>query len=126
MIALLLNRYVIGLLASLALMAGVYVAWERYVAEPYRAQGRAAMVPALATATAQLDRNVEAFGEISKSFAVLKEASDRLAVLAAQAQKVKIIRQEVEKTRVEYIEKIVPTGATECEQTADVISKALR
>ena len=126
MIGLLLNRYVFGLIASLALMAGVYFAWERFVADPYREQGRETMLPALAKAKAQLDRDVEAFGKVTAALEVLHAETLRLEVKAAQAQKVKIIRQEVEKTRVEVIEKIVPIGATECEKTADVITKALR
>ena len=84
------------------------------------------MLPALAKAKAQLDRDVEAFGKVTAAIEVLLAETLRLEVKAAQAQKVKIIRQEVEKTRVEVIEKIVPIGATECEKTADVITKALR
>ena len=126
MIALLLNRYVFGLVASVALMAGIYFAWERFVADPYREQGREAMLPTLAKAKAQLDRDVEAFAKVTAALELLKADSERLKRLAAQAQKVKILRQEVEKTRVEYVERLVPTGATECERTADVISKALR
>ena len=126
MIALLFNRYVFGLLASLVLMASGYFAWERFVVKPYREEGRAQMLPALEKAKAQLDRDVEAFAKITASIEIIKADSERLKKLAVAAQKVKIIRQEVEKTRVEYIDKIVPAGATECEQTADVIEKAFR
>ena len=126
MIGLLLNRYVIGLLASLALMAGVYFAWQHFVAGPYRAEGRAEMVPTIERTNNQLNADTEAFKTIEKAFGEIKENSERLKKLAAQAQKVKIIRQDVEKTRVEYIDRLVPVGATECERTADVITKALR
>ena len=74
----------------------------------------------------QLDSAVAALAESAKAMAVLKANSERLKQQAAQAQKVKIVRQDVEKVRVEAIEKIVPAGATECERTADVIEKALR
>ena len=40
LIALLTNRYVLYVAGSLALMAGGYFAWQHYVAEPYRQQGR--------------------------------------------------------------------------------------
>ena len=126
MIGLLLNRYVIGLIGSLALMAGVYFAWQHFVAAPYRAEGRAEMVPTIERSTNQLKADTEAFKTIEKAFGEFNENSDRLKKLAAQAQKVKIVRQEVEKTRVKYIDRLVPTGATECERTADVITKALR
>ena len=122
MIALLLNRWVIGLVASLVLIAGGYFAWQRVV-EGYRAEGRAEMK---AKMQPQLDSAVAALAESQKAMAVLKENSERLKQLAAQAQKVKIVRQGVEKTRIEYIDRIVPTGATECDRTSDAIKKVLR
>ena len=39
-LALLTNRYVLYVVGSLALMTGGYFAWQHYVAEPYRQQGR--------------------------------------------------------------------------------------
>ena len=91
-----------------------------------RAEGRAEMVPALVKATEQLDRDIVAFGEVAKAFAAIKANSERLKQLAAQAQKVKIVRQDVEKTRIEYIDRVVPTGTNECERTSDAIKKVLR
>ena len=126
MIALLLNRYVLGFVGFTALALAGMFAWSHLVAEPYRAQGRAQMLPTLASATAQLDRDTAAFGEITKAFAVLKANSERLRSQAAQAQKVKIVRQDVEKTRVEYIDRVVPVGDTECARTSDAIKRVLR
>lgn len=130
MIALLLNRYVLGLIGVAALSLLSLFAWSHFVAEPYReagrAQGRSELLPTLKTATAQLDRDTAAFGEITKAFAVLKANSERLRTQAAQAQKVKIVRQEVEKTRVEYIDRFAPAGDTECERTTDAIKRVLR
>jgi hypothetical protein len=40
LLAILTNRYVLYVVGSLALMAGGYFAWQHYVAEPYRQQGR--------------------------------------------------------------------------------------
>ena len=123
---LLLNRYVLSLVASLAFAAGSYFAWQHYVAGPYRAQGRAEMLPTLASATTQLDHDTAAFGEIAKALGSIKENSERLKKQALRAQQVKIVRQEVEKTRIEYIDRIVPAGDTECERTSDAIKKVLR
>ena len=122
----LLLPYVLYAIGAAAIIGGVYFAWQHFVAGPYRAEGRAEMVPTIARSTNQLKADTEAFKTIEKAFGEINENSDRLKKLAAQAQKVKIVRQEVEKTRVEYIDRLVPTGATECERTADVITKALR
>ena len=122
MIALLLNRWVIGLVASLVLMAGGYFAWQRVV-EGYRAEGRAEMK---AKMQPQLDSAIAALAESQKAMAALKENSERLKGQAAQAQKVKIVRQDVEKARIADIDRIVPTGATECDRTSDAIKKVLR
>jgi hypothetical protein len=40
LLAILTNRYVLYVVGSLALMTGGYFAWQHYVAEPYRQQGR--------------------------------------------------------------------------------------
>ena len=130
MIALLLNRYVLGFLGIAAMALGVMLAWSRFVAEPYREEGRVEvrdkLLPVLAKAKGQLDADVEAFAKVTAALEALKANSERLKKQASQAQKVKIVRQEVEKVRVEVIEKIVPAGATECERVTDVIEKALR
>ena len=126
MIALLLNRYVIGVIASLALAAGGYFAFQHYVAEPYRAQGRLEMVPALVSATNQLERDIEAFKRIEAAMLELKAGSDRLKKQIAIAQAANANRRVVETTRIEYIDRIVPTGNTECERTTDAIKKVLR
>ena len=123
MIALLLNRYVFGFIGVTALALASMFAWSHLVAEPYRAQGRAEMK---AKMQPQLDGAVAALAESAKAMAVLKANSERLKQQAAQAQRVKIVRQDVEKTRVEIIEKFVPVGDTECARTSDAIKRVLR
>ena len=126
MIALLLNRYVIGVIASLALAAGGYFAWQHYVAGPYRAQGRLEMVPALVSATNQLERDIAAFKEVDAAFAVIKKDGERVKRQIAIAQAANANRRTIETTRIEYIDRVVPTGNTECERTTDAIKKVLR
>ena len=134
MIALLLNRWVLGLIGSLALMAGLYFAWNHFVVEPYREEGRiqgqakarAELLPLLEAATAQLDRDVAAFGEITKAFAVIKRESARLKLQAENAIVIKAARNKAADVRVEYIGRLVPSGANECERTSDSITKVLR
>ena len=130
MIALLLNRYVLAFVGIAAMALGIMLAWSRFVAEPYREEGRAEvsakLLPVLAKAKGQLDADVEAFAKVTAALELLKANGERLKKQSAQAQKVKIVRQEVERTRIEYIDRLVPTGATECERVTDVIEKALR
>ena len=126
MIALLLNRYVLSLIGALALMAGGYWLWQHYVAAPYRAEGRMEMIPAIATLTKQLESDVEAFGKINGYMLEIKAGSDRLKKQVAAAQTANTGRRTIEKTRIEYIDRIVPAGNTECERTTDAISKGLR
>jgi iron uptake system EfeUOB component EfeO/EfeM len=132
--ALLLNKYVFWAVAGIAVAAGLYFgvsyAWNHYVAEPYRAEGRAEMLnelqPVIDAQTKRLEADKAAFKQIEVAFAAINANSERLKRLAAQAQKVKIVRQEVETVRVEFLEKLIPTGETECQRMDDVISKALR
>lgn len=126
--------FVIKLLIGLALSAGViggsYFAWQRYIAEPYRAEGRAQeaerLQPIIKDYTDRLEADVKAFKEIEKAFTAINAHSERLKKLATQAQKVKSVRQGEEKTRVDNIDRIVPTGETECLRVFDVIDRALR
>ena len=126
LLPLLLNRYVLGLIGALALMAGGYWAWEHYVAAPYRAEGRAEMVPTIERQTAQLQADVEAFKQIESSMLEIKANSEKLKKQVAAAQAANAGRKAIETTRIEYIDRIVPTGNTECERTTDAISKGLR
>ena len=88
-----------------------------------RAEGRAEVT---ANLQPQLDSAVAALVESQEAMAVLKKDGERLKQLAAQAQKVKIVRQDVERTRIEHIDRVVLTGNTECERTSDAIKKVLR
>lgn len=131
---LLLNKYTLGALAVIAACAGLYFgvehAYQKYVAAPLVAEGRAIerkdLLPTIETQAAQLDANVIAFQEIEKAFRTINENSKRLKALVVAAQKVKDARQDVEKERVVYIDKIMPVGDTECQRVDDVITKALR
>ena len=104
-------------------LAGLGFAGKHGYDNGKRAEGRAEVTAKLQP---KLDIAVAALAESQKAVTALKENSERLKQLAAQAQKVKIVRQGVEKTRIEYIDRIVPTGATECDRTSDAIKKVLR
>lgn len=128
---LLLNKYVLGALAIAALLFGFWLyVWNPYVAEPYREQGRAQMkaemLPIIEAQSKRLDADIAAFKEIEINFRKISENSERLKKQAAQAQKIKVIREQVEVARIEYIDRIAPSGETECQRMDDVISKALR
>ena len=117
-----LIRALISVVVSLALMAGGIFAWHRFV-ESYRAEGRAEMKAKLQP---QLDSCNAALAESAKAMAALKANSDKLKTQVAAAQTANAGRRTVEKTRIEYIDRIVPTGNTECERTSDAIKKVLR
>lgn len=123
---LLLNRYVLIALGSLALMAGGYFAWQHYVAEPYRAQGREQMRPTIEALVKQLESDVAGFKAIEGYMLEIKANSAKLKKQVEFAQKLNANRSAQEKTRVEYIDRIVPSGNTECERTSDAIAKGLR
>ena len=118
-------------LAIVAVMAGLYFgvshAWNKYVAEPYRAEGRAQegkrLLPTIEAQSNALEADIKAFKEIEKAFLAINENSERLKKLAVQAQKVKIVRQVEERERIEYLEKLVPVGNTECEKVFDAIDR---
>ena len=123
---LLLNRYVLIALGSLALMAGGYFAWQHYVAEPYRAQGREQMRPTIEALVKQLESDVAGFKAIEGYMLDIKANNEKLKKQVEIAQKANANRKSVEASRVEYIDRIVPTGNTECERTTDAIKKGLR
>lgn len=123
---LLLNRYVLIALGSLALMAGGYFAWQHYVAEPYRAQGREQMRPTIEALVKQLEADVAGFKVIEGYMLDIKANNEKLKKQVEIAQKANANRKSVEASRVEYIDRIVPTGNTECERTTDAIKKGLR
>ena len=122
LLSLLLNRFVIGLLVSLGLVAGGYFAKHSYD-NGKREEGRAEMKAKLQP---QIDSAVAALAESSKAMAALKESSEKLKKQAEAEQTANAGRRTVEKTRIEYIDRVVPTGATECERTSDAIKKVLR
>ena len=122
----LLLPYVLYAIGAAAIIGGVYFAWQHFVAGPYRAEGRAEMVPTIERTNKQLNADTEAFKEIEKAFGAIKENSERLKKQVAAAQTANAGRRTVEKTRIEYIDRIVPTGETECLRTSDAIRKVLR
>lgn len=125
-LSLLLNRYVLGLVGVVALSVAGYFAWQHYVAAPYRAQGREEMRPLLEKQSAQLEADIKAFAAIEASMVAIKQNSEKLKQQVARATSINAERNKAEATRVAIIEAIAPTGATECERTDDVITKALR
>lgn len=125
-LALLTNRYVLYVVGSLALMTGGYFAWQHYVAEPYREQGRVEMRPTIELLSKQLQSDQAAFNEIAASMQAIKDASERMKKATALAEKANANRKTQEVARVEYIDRLVPVGNTECERVTDVITKGLR
>lgn len=123
---LLLNRYVLIALGSLALMAGGYFAWQHYVAEPYRAQGREQMRPTIEALVKQLESDVAGFKAIEGYMLEIKAGSEKLKKQVERANAINASRNKQEVARVEYIDRIAPTGNTECERTTDAIAKGLR
>ena len=125
-LALLTNRYVLYVVGSLALMTGVYFAWQHYVAAPYREQGRAEMRPTIELLSKQLQSDQAAFNEIAASMQALKAKSEEMKKATALAEKANANRKAQEVARVEYVDRLVPVGNTECERVTDVITKGLR
>lgn len=125
-LALLTNRYVLYVIGSLALMTGGYFAWQHYVAAPYREQGRAEMRPTIELLSKQLQSDQAAFNEIAASMQALKAKSEEMKKATALAEKANANRKAQEVARVEYVDRLVPVGNTECERVTDVITKGLR
>ena len=122
----LLLPYVLYAIGAAAIIGGVYFAWQHYVAAPYRAEGRLEMVPALVSATNQLERDIVAFKEVDAAFAVIKKDGERVKKQIAIAQAANANRRTIETTRIADFDRIVPTGNSECERTSDAIKKVLR
>lgn len=125
-LALLTNRYTLIALGSIVLLANGYFAWQHYVAEPYRAQGRAEMRPAIEVMGKQLANDVAAFKQIERYMSEIKASSEKLKKQVIAANATNATRRTTETTRVEYIDRIVPGGNTECERTSDAVLKGLR
>ena len=88
--------------------------------------GIASVQPKIDSMKNQLDADTAAFNTITASFATVKAAGkrrDAALVLAEQGNK---NRRTVEAARIEYIDRIVPTGDTECLKTSDAIKRVLR
>jgi len=126
----LLIRYAVGLLGVLLFMGGGAFAWRHYVAEPYREAGRAEvrakLMPVLQKATDQLNQNAEAFKQIEGYMVKIKADDTKLKKQVEAAQGVNAKRKIVEVERIKYIDRVVLTGATECERTKDAIRQVLR
>ena len=124
------NKYVMGILAALALMVGMIYAWEHYIANPYRAQGAAAMraklQPALDKAVAQLNADADSFAEIAASMKAITDKSAARERELTEAKRINTSRQAAERSRIETIKKLIPVGATDCDQIQDLINRSLR
>lgn len=125
-----LIRYAIYALIAAFVVGGGLVAWQRLVAGPYREEGRAEvrakLLPILKTATDQLIRDVVAFKQIEGYMLKIKADSEKIGKQVATAQTANSARRGAEKTRIEYIDRVVLTGSSECERTKDAIRQVLR
>jgi len=126
LLAIITNPIVLYVVGSLAFMTGGYFACQHYVAEPYRQQGRVEMRPTIELLSKQLQSDQAAFNEIAASMQAIKDASERMKKATALAEKANANRKTQEVARVEYIDRLVPVGNTECERVTDVITKGLR
>ena len=116
--SLLLNRYVLGFIGVLAVVAGLTLGWYQ-LKEKYRNEGRAELLP-------QLEADKKAFDQIAASMLVIKQNSEKIKQQVARAASINATRNKAETARVATIEAIQPAGATECERTDDAITRALR
>jgi cell pole-organizing protein PopZ len=124
--ALLTNQVTLQIVGTVLLLGGGYFAWQHYVAEPYRQQGRVEMRPTIELLSKQLQSDQAAFNEIAASMQVIKAKSEEMKKAVALAEKANANRKNQEAARVEYIDRLVPVGNTECERVTDVIAKGLR
>ncbi|MBM6707094.1 hypothetical protein H6A68_08630, partial [Bifidobacterium pullorum subsp. saeculare] len=76
LLAIITDPIVLYVVGSLALMTGGYFAWQHYVAEPYRQQGRVEMRPTIELLSKQLQSDQAAFNEIAASMQAIKDASE--------------------------------------------------
>lgn len=117
-----LIRWLIG--GALAAAVAGLGAWQFHAykeglrAEGY-AQGRESLVP-------QLQADEQAFREITGYMQSITANSTRLKERVAAAEKRAGQRQIVERERIQYIDRVEPTGETECLRTMDAIDKVLR
>jgi len=105
--------------ALLALVAGG--AWYEKSAydERRRSEGRAELLP-------QLKADKAAFDLIAGYMEAIKAKSEAMKNAVALAEKTNARRKNQEAARVEYVDRLVPVGNTECERVTDVITKGLR
>ena len=124
------NKYVMGTLAALTLMVGMIYAWEHYIANPYRAQGAVAMQaklkPALDKAVTQLNADADSFAVIASSMTAITDKSAARERELTEAKRINSSRQAAERSRIETIKKLIPVGATDCDQIQDLINRSLR
>lgn len=120
--SLLLNRYTVGFIGVLAVVAALALGWYQ-LKEKYREEGRAEVRAELLP---QLEADKKAFDQIAASMLTIKANSERIKKSVAIAQAANATRQKQETTRVAAIEAIQPKGETECERTDDAITRALR
>ena len=90
------------------------------------AEGRSQLQPALNAAVAQLKADTAAFATIEGYMTAITTKSAAVAVALTAAAKTNTNRKTGEAARVQYIERLVPVGATSCERTSDMIKKSLR
>lgn len=126
MIALLANRWLWYVVSVVALGALLRWSFVEYVKNPYIAQGRAQLQPALNATVLQLKADTVAFKEIDGYMTALINDSKRIAAAGVEADKANDKRKSQEKIRIVYLDKFVPTGDTECERTSNAILKVLR
>lgn len=103
----------------LALVAGGALYEKHAYDERRRSEGRAELLP-------QLNEDIKAFGAIKGYMAAIVADSERMKKATALAEKANANRKSKEVARVEYIDRLVPVGNTECERVTDVITKGLR
>ena len=96
-------------------------------------KGVAEVKPSLDAANAQLVGATKQWEADAQAFTVVQgymqaivnksKSMDKALVTAREAIKK---RQAVVTTRIQYIENLAPVGATECDKTDDIVTKALR
>ena len=91
-----------------------------------QAEGRAQLAPLIAKMSDQLKADVAAFETITVQMNAIKADSERLKSRVAQALLINGKRQVIERDRIQYIDRVQPQGATECERTTDAIKQVLR
>lgn len=112
------------IIAVIVLLLGGYVGHRLGSASGERVVSK--MRAEVMAATAQHERDTEALQIANEGIERLKAASEQREQQLVEAMARNTQRQAKAVERVKYIERYVPTGATECERTSDAITEALR